>query len=169
MLRSIPSSLFLSFCVRNSGHARLGCIHVVHSTRWELGFCMMRMVKVGKRRPQFWADFLFVLKLWDFWSGLCVASDFVTWATWMAIFPDPKWSEQRMNNFWWAFWFAATWDFWSTEKHPERWWNLRKRGLVPDGVQMGATQRGPNNEGTILGGVRSTPRWATSRLFYMEL
>ena len=59
--------------------------------------------------------------------------------------------------------------FLSTEKHPERWWNLGKRGLVPDGVQMSATQRAPNKERTILGGVRSTPRWATSRSFYMEL
>ena len=36
-------------------------------------------------------------------------------------------------------------------------------------LQMGATQRAPNKERTILGGVRSTPRWATSRSLYMEL
>ena len=29
----------------------------------------------------------------------------------MTIFPDPKWSEQRMSNFGGVFWFAATWDF----------------------------------------------------------
>ena len=87
----------------------------------------------------------------------------------MTIFPDPKWSEQRMNNFWWVFWFAATWDFCLQKNIPKDGETWERGGLVPDGVQMGATQRGPNNEGTILGGVRFTPRWATSRLFYMKL
>ena len=87
----------------------------------------------------------------------------------MAIFPDPKWSEQRMNNFWWVFWFAATWDFCLQKNIPKDGETWDRGGWFQMGYRWVLHKEAPTKKEPFVGGVRSTPRWATSRSLYMEL